>query len=296
METHGVALNVKTFNIIIYYSAKIGQADDARLLFQSMEQRGFTPNSRTYALVARAFYKARRIDEGDEMVMKARNMLPPLRSKYYHGFVKILCKAGMFEHAIRVSEMMSRDGLFLKAKTYNMLVENLSSFGHSLSFSNKINTECPPLSQKNNLSSWDKGDALNTVFSIAKKGSLPMKEMSVYLSDGTVLKGLSDDARAKYWEICAACGKILHLGVAVNGSCGSVVVSAYINALTRVYSDVQSVEGGDATRPSSAVLEAWLKGLHGLKRGGMDVSFLKERIERLKMLSVPSGDVEHPET
>ncbi|KAK1307341.1 hypothetical protein QJS10_CPA10g01832 [Acorus calamus] len=268
MDAHGVPLNAKTFNILIYYLAKIRRADDARLLFQSMEQRGFTPNSRTYALMARAFYKARRIDEGDELVMKARNMPPPLRSKYYRGFVKILCKAGMFEHAVRVFEMMSRDGFFLKAKTYNMLLENLSL--------------------------RNKGDALNAVFAIAKKERLPMKDMSVYLSDGTVLQGLSEDARAKYWELCGTCGKILHLGVGVYGSCGSVM-SAYINAVTRVYSDVQSAEGDDATRPSLSVVESWLRGLGGLERAGMDVSFLRERIEHLKMLSVPSGDVEHPE-
>ncbi|KAK1296119.1 hypothetical protein QJS10_CPB15g01590 [Acorus calamus] len=71
MDAHGVPLNVKTFNIILYYLAKIQRADDARLLFQSMEQRGITPNSRTYVIMARAFYKARRFDEGDEMVMKA---------------------------------------------------------------------------------------------------------------------------------------------------------------------------------------------------------------------------------
>ncbi|KAK1307339.1 hypothetical protein QJS10_CPA10g01834 [Acorus calamus] len=173
--------------------------------------------------MARAFYKARRIDEGDEMVMKAGNMLPPLHSEDSRRFVKILCKTGMFEHAVRVFEMMSRDG------------ERIA---------------------------------------IAEKGSLPMKEMSVYLSDGTVLKGLSDGPRAKYWEICAACGKTLNLGVAVNGSCGSVVVSAYINALTRVYSDVQSAEGDDATRPSSVVLEAWLRGVPGLGRAGMDTHAL----------------------
>ncbi|KAK1273322.1 hypothetical protein QJS04_geneDACA022210 [Acorus gramineus] len=66
MEAHGVALNVKTFNIIIYYLAKIRRTDDARLLFHSMERRGFTPNSRTYVIMARAFYKVIRLDEGDE--------------------------------------------------------------------------------------------------------------------------------------------------------------------------------------------------------------------------------------
>ncbi|KAK1274127.1 hypothetical protein QJS04_geneDACA022207 [Acorus gramineus] len=190
MNAHGVPLNVKIFYIIIYYLAMIRRTDDASFLFQNMEQRGFiTPNSRTYALMARAFYKVRRIHERDEMVMKVGNMLPPLRSEDSHCFVKILCKAGMSEHAVRVFEMMNWDGFFLKANTYNMLIENLSSFGHFFSFSNKINAECLLLSQKNNLSWWDKGDALNTVFAIAKKGRLPMKEMSVYLSDGTVLKG-----------------------------------------------------------------------------------------------------------
>ncbi|KAK1306586.1 hypothetical protein QJS10_CPA10g01828 [Acorus calamus] len=268
MEAHGVALNVKTFNIIIYYLAKIRRADDARLLFQNMERRGFTPNSRTYVIMARAFYKVRRFDEGDEMVMKARNISPPLGSEDYRGFVKIFLKADMVEHAVGVFEMMSRDGFFLKADAYNMLVKNLSL--------------------------QNKGDALNMVFAIAKKGRIPMKEMYVYLSDGTALKGLSDDARAKYWELCAACGKILHLGV--NGRRCSVVMAVYINALTRVYSDVQSAEGEDAARPSSLVVEAWLRGLRGLERAGMDVSFLRERIERLKTLLVTSGDVEHPET
>ncbi|KAK1307336.1 hypothetical protein QJS10_CPA10g01839 [Acorus calamus] len=266
MDVHGVPINVKTFNIILYFLVKIRQIDDARLLFQSMERRGFTPNSRTYVLMARAFYKARRFKEGEEMVMKARNLSPPLGSEDYRGFIKIFCKAGTFEHAVSVFEMMSEDGFFLKASAFNLLIKNLSL--------------------------RNKGDALNAVFAMTKKGRLPMKEMSVYLSDGTVLKGLSDDALAKYWELCAACGKILHLGVRVNGSCGSVVISAYINALTRVYSDVQSVEGDDATRPSSSVVEAWLRGLQGLERAGMDVSFLKERIERLKTASVTSGDVE----
>ncbi|KAK1307062.1 hypothetical protein QJS10_CPA10g01842 [Acorus calamus] len=270
MDALGVPLTVKTFNLFLYYLAKIQQTEDAILLFQNMEQRGLIPNSRTYIIMARAFYKARRVDEGDVMVMKARSTATSLGCKDYRGFIKILSKAGMVEHAVRVFEMMSQDGFFLKTNTFNVLIKNLSL--------------------------WNKGDALNAVFAIAKKRRLPMKEMYVFLNDGTVVKGLSDDALATYWELCVACGKILHLGVGVSGPFGSVVMAAYINALTRVYSDVQSAEGEDATSPSSLVVESWLRGLGGLERAGMDVSFLRERIERLKMSSVPSGDVEHPET
>ncbi|KAK1296900.1 hypothetical protein QJS10_CPB15g01588 [Acorus calamus] len=269
MDALGVPLTVKTFNLFIYYLAKIRQTEDAMLLFQNMEQRGLIPNSRTYIIMARALYKARRVDEGDIMVMKARSTAPSLSCKDYRGFIKIFCKAGMLEHAVRVFEMMSQDGFFLKANAFNVLIKNLSL--------------------------WNKGDALNAVFAIAKKRRLLMKEMYVFLNDGTVVKGLSGDALAKYWELCATCGKILHLGVSVNGRFGSAVMAAYINALTRVYSDVQSAEGEDTTSPTSLVMESWLRGLGGLERAGMDVSFLRERIERLKMSSIPSGDVVHPE-
>ncbi|KAL5723195.1 hypothetical protein ACHQM5_006619 [Ranunculus cassubicifolius] len=131
MDYAGIPRNTETFNVLINNLCKIRKTEEALGLFDRMGEWGCSPDSTTYLVLIKSLFQAARIGEGDEMIdrMKSAGFGNALDKKAYFGFLTVLCGIERIDHAMKIFQLMKKDGCEPRIKTYELLMEKLCAHG-----------------------------------------------------------------------------------------------------------------------------------------------------------------------
>ncbi|GAA0144375.1 chaperone [Lithospermum erythrorhizon] len=119
------AVGAKSYNILIKGWGKIGEASEARRLFDEMLERGCLVDLLAYNSVLDCLCKGGNVDDAYKFFMKMKSMgIKP--DAYTHSiFIHAACEANDIHSAFKILDRMRRYKLVPNVFTYNNMIKNL---------------------------------------------------------------------------------------------------------------------------------------------------------------------------